>query len=276
MENWRLFLPIQIKMESVKKVDCIANQSFFEAKKMAKIYQHERQLEKEIKKITRRRFLHRLGSFIGVLLVVYIQWKWEQVVWTILAAAFVVLYMCRQFTLKNQYGKVKAGLVGEDKVLRILAKLPNTYSVFPDVLVVSGRKESQLDTIVVGPSGVFVVEVKNYAGVIKGNADDQRLHQIKRRSGESTFYNPVKQVSTHAYRLHQFLRHHGMDIWVHGAVYFANESTKVNVVNSTNTPIFSAYTNESKRLLIYIEESQGQELSKREQKAIEKLLQSIL
>ncbi|MFJ7954159.1 nuclease-related domain-containing protein [Lysinibacillus sp. NPDC096418] len=243
---------------------------------MAKIYQHERQLEKEIKKITRRRFLHRFGSLIGVLLVVYIQWKWEQVVWTIMAAAFVALYMCRQFTLKNQYGKVKAGLVGEDKVLRILAKLPNTYSVFPDVLVVSGRKESQLDTIVVGPSGVFVVEVKNYAGVIKGNADDQRLHQIKRRSGESTFYNPVKQVSTHAYRLHQFLRHHGMDIWVHGAVYFANESTKVNVVNSTNTPIFSAYTNESKRLLIYIEESQGQELSKREQKAIEKLLQSIL
>lgn len=243
---------------------------------MAKIYQHERQLEKEIKKLTRRRFLHRLISVIGVLLVVFIQWHWDSVIWTIVGAVFVTLYMCRQSTLKNQLGKVTAGLEGEDKALYILAELPNTYSVFPDVRVVMGLKESQLDTIVVGPSGVFVVEVKNYAGIIEGDAGDQRLRQIKNRTGETTFYNPVKQVTTHAYRLHEFLRHHQMDTWVHGAVYFANESTKVNVVNSTNTPIFSAYTNESKRLLNYIEETAGQELSKREQKAIEKLLQSIL
>ena len=243
---------------------------------MAKIYQHERQLEKEIKKLTKRRFLHRFVSVIGVLLVVLVQWHWDKVIWTIITAALVALYMCRQSTLKNQLGKVTAGLAGEDKVLRILAKLPNTYSVFPDVRVVMGRKESQLDMIVVGPSGVYVVEVKNYAGVIEGDAANQQLRQIKHRTGEITFYNPVKQVTTHAYRLHDFLRYHQMDIWVQGAVYFANESGKVNVANSTNTPIFSAYTNESKHLISYIEERQGQELSKRKQKAIEKLLQSIL
>lgn len=243
---------------------------------MAKTFQHERQLEKEIKKLTSRRFVHRLISVLGVLIVVFIQWYLEKVIWTIIAAALVALYMCRHSILKNQLGKVEAGLAGEDKALRILAELPNSYSVFPDVLVVSGRKESQLDTIVVGPSGVFVVEVKNYVGVIEGDAGDQRLRQIKHRTGETTFYNPVKQVTTHAYRLHEFLRRHQIDIWVQGAVYFANESAKVNVVNSTNTPIFSAYTNEGKRLLNYIEETEGQTLSKREQKAIEKLLQSIL
>ena len=204
------------------------------------------------------------------------QWHWEQMIWTIIAAALVALSMRRQSSLKNQLGKVTAGLAGEDKALRILAELPNTYAIFPDVRVVVGRKASQLDTIVVGPSGVFVVEVKNYSGVIEGDAVDQKLRHIKRRSGETTFYNPVKQVTTHAYRLHKYLQHNQMDIWVQGTVYFANESAKINVANSTNTPIFSAYTNESKRLLYYIEESQSQALSKHEQKRIEKLLQSIL
>lgn len=243
---------------------------------MAKIYQHERQLERDIKNLTMRRYLHRIVSVIGVLLVVFIQWHWDQVIWTIISAALVALYICRQSMLKNQLGKVTAGLAGEDKALYLLSELPNTYSVFPDVRVVIGNKESQLDTIVVGPSGVFVVEVKNLSGVIEGDATDQRLRQTKHRSGETTFYNPVKQVTTHAYRLHEFLRLNQLDIWVQGTVYFANESTQINVENSTNTPIFSAYTNESKRLLYYIEERQGIELSRREQKRIEKLLQSIL
>lgn len=243
---------------------------------MAKIYQHERQLERDVKKLTKRRLLHKLLSVVGVLFVLFMQWHWEQMMWTIVAAVPVALSMRRYRHLQNQLGRVTAGLVGEDKALRLLAELPNTYAVFPDVRVVVGQKASQLDTIVVGPSGVFVVEVKNYAGVIEGDAVDQKLRHIKRRSGETTFYNPVKQVTTHAYRLHQYLQHNQMDIWVQGTVYFANESAKINVVNSTNTPIFSAYTSGSKRLLSYIEERQGQALSKREQRRIEKLLQSIL
>ncbi|MGQ9510891.1 MAG: nuclease-related domain-containing protein [Thermaceae bacterium] len=62
--------------------------------------------------------------------------------------------------------KVK-GYIGEAKVGRILEELPEGFRVFHDVDL--GGENA--DHVVVGPGGVFAVEVKNYSGHIQARPD---------------------------------------------------------------------------------------------------------
>lgn len=247
-----------------------------ERAKMAKIYYHERQLERDLQHLKQRKVLYRLLCTVGLCVTIFIVWQYQLLVLILVAVVIVGLYMFSQCSLSKQLGKVTAGLAGEDRALQVLSDLPASYSIFPDIqIVVEGRK-SQLDTIIVGPTGIFVVEVKNHSGIIEGNVNERELLQIKHDGQKKTIYNPVKQVATHTYRLHRYLYQHGVDFWIQGAVYFANYAAKIDVVNHSSTPIFSVNENGSKRLLYYIEERQGRTLARSEQRTVEKLIKHIV
>ncbi len=103
------------------------------------------------------------------------------------------------------------------------------------------RDFSETDFVVLGPNGVFIVEAKNYGGSITGNAADERLTQIKghgKHTHEDTFYNPLRQVSTHIGRLGQRLRKAGYPVWVSGAVAFTG-SAVVSIAHVCDIPVFS-------------------------------------
>ncbi|WP_369436046.1 nuclease-related domain-containing protein [Lysinibacillus fusiformis] len=243
---------------------------------MAKIYHHERQLERDLQHLKQRKVLYQLFCIAGLCVIIFIVWQYQLLVLILVAAAIIGLYMFSQCSLSKQLGKVTAGLAGEDRALQVLSELPASYSIFPDIqIVVEGRK-SQLDTIIVGPTGVFVVEVKNHSGVIEGNVNDRELLQIKHDGHKKTIYNPVKQVATHTYRLHRYLCQHGVDYWIQGTVYFANDAVRIDVAPHSSTPIFSVKDNGSKRLLCYIVERHGQALSRSEQRMVEKLIKQLL
>ncbi|WP_054768442.1 nuclease-related domain-containing protein [Lysinibacillus parviboronicapiens] len=180
---------------------------------MAKIYHHERQLEKDLQQLKQRKVVSRLLCSLALGIVIVIAWHWQQVLLTFIAVSIVGLYLISQCSLSKQLGKVTAGLAGEDRALEVLRNLPATYSIFPDIQIVVDGRTSQLDTIVVGPTGIFVVEVKNHAGVITGHTNEQQLLQIKHDGYKKTIYNPVKQVATHTYRLHRYLYQHGVDFY---------------------------------------------------------------
>lgn len=247
-----------------------------ERAKMAKIYHHERQLERDLQHLKQRKVLYRLLSTVGLCVTILIVWQYQLLVLILVAVAIVGLYIISQCSLSKQLGKVTAGLEGEDRALEVLRNLPATYSIFPDIQIVVDGRTSQLDTIVVGPTGIFVVEVKNHAGVITGHTNEQQLLQIKHDGYKKTIYNPVKQVATHTYRLHRYLYQHGVDFWIQGTVYFANGAAKIDVANHSSTPIFSVNENGSKRLLYYIEERQSRTLAKSEQRTVEKLIKHIV
>lgn len=62
----------------------------------------------------------------------------------------------------------RRGAEGEEKTERWLSKLPPEYSVLHD-LAIPGSK-ANVDHLVIGPTGVFVVDSKNYSGKITENA----------------------------------------------------------------------------------------------------------
>jgi len=82
-------------------------------------------------------------------------------------------------TFKNVHGGRHwlKGAVGEKRVAQELAKLPEEYVVFHDFSwrdSDGNRAEWNIDHIVLGPNGVFVIETKNYARrVVRSAQDDQ-------------------------------------------------------------------------------------------------------
>ncbi len=89
------------------------------------------------------------------------------------------------------------GIIGEKRIAHILSQLPvEEYHVMNDVLLEIGNTSSQIDHVVVSRYGVFVIETKNYAGIIFGEEDDQRWTQVIGEQRNS-FYNPLKQNQRH-------------------------------------------------------------------------------
>lgn len=179
-----------------------------------------------------------------------------------------------------QYGKVKivySGLKGEKNTTKLLGTLPDSFTVLSDIKVEVEGKSSQIDHIVVGPTGVYIIETKNMNGSIVGNESDHQLvqHKIGRRGGEysKSFYNPVKQVGTHVYRLATYLKKHSLETWVQGIVYFSNPDAEVNV-NSEKIPVFS-FEDGPNQIVRYVMDQEGETLSAERTKRIVDLLSKL-
>lgn len=141
-----------------------------------------------------------------------------------------------------------SGINGERIATKILSTLPDGYTVFQNVIVNYDKKKSEIDNIVVGRSGVFIVEVKNHNGHIEGNLKDKYWIQHKVGRGGTPYtdemYNPVKQVGTQIYCLANYLRQNGVNTYIEGVVYFANNTCSVSLTGSSHISIYSSFNND--------------------------------
>lgn len=90
------------------------------------------------------------------------------------------------------------GKIGELDVSHELNKLPgNKYSIVNNVMLYDENgKSHQIDHIVFSKFGIFVIETKNFEGLIKGNTYDKQWIQILGKT-KNNFYNPVHQNYGH-------------------------------------------------------------------------------
>lgn len=134
---------------------------------------------------------------------------------------------------------------GERKAGSVLERyLPGNYTVIQNVKVSYDGKTSEIDNVVVGRTGVFIIEVKNMKGNILGDCASRQWSQIKIDQydieHQKEFYSPIKQVGTHIYRLANYLRDNRIFTHINGAVYFANRQTRVHLNGKENDiPVFT-------------------------------------
>lgn len=169
------------------------------------------------------------------------------------------------------------GAKGEAYAQRILKRLNDSYHLFYDVTVPFDNKESQLDTIVIGDNGIFIIEVKNINGKVKGDISDRNL-TIEKTGKKGTkyykeMYNPYKQVKTHVYRLNKYLQQYNILCPIVGLVYFKceqgifeNGNNSINISNSDNI-IFD----NSEKLLSRIESNCDYRVSKYKDAVVNKI-----
>lgn len=145
-----------------------------------------------------------------------------------------------------------AGINGERVATKVLSTLPDDYTVFQDVIVAYDNKKSEIDNIVVGRSGVFIVEVKNHNSHIEGDLKNRYWTQHKVGRGGTPYtdemYNPVKQVGTQIYCLANYLRQNGVNIYIEGMVYFANKACLLTLTGNSDISVYSSSNNDEDRL----------------------------
>lgn len=150
---------------------------------------------------------------------------------------------------------LQAGLDGERKALSEMQRLPDSCHVFTNLKIPCEGKVSETDMIIVSDTGVTIVEVKNHKGTITGSAHDEHLSQLKihgrNETDFKTFYNPIKQVATHAYRLKEYLHANGVHIRVRTCVFFINEEAHLQLKDvSENCPVYHIHNANALRLYL--------------------------
>lgn len=117
----------------------------------------------------------------------------------LLAAAVAVAVV----TSRRRVGSFIKGARGEEDVARELSFLPASYSVFHGLSrsarTIMGRG-GDVDHMVIGPTGVFVIETKNWDGAI--TVDDAGILYDGKRPDRP----PLQQVKAAAAALHDVLR----------------------------------------------------------------------
>ena len=148
------------------------------------------------------------------------------------------------FIKSNQY---KKGKTGETLIEETLEGLSDNYYLVNDVML--PESYGNIDHIILGPNGIFVIESKNYDGKIICNGDEWHRHYeggltISMRGRpywkpprDYDIGSPSKQVKRNAVKLKQFIQKtFKKPIWVEGIVVFTNPNAELEL-NNPSVPI---------------------------------------
>jgi hypothetical protein len=126
------------------------------------------------------------------------------------------------------------GASGEETTAQHLSLLSNSYRVIHDVVLPGMR--GNIDHIVLGPNGIFVIETKNHRGFISCQGDAWTQRKIG-QLGTPYLGNigcPSKQVKRSAVLLKHLISDRlGINLYVSGIVVFTNKDAVLRVSNPT-------------------------------------------
>jgi hypothetical protein len=136
----------------------------------------------------------------------------------------------------RKYHIYSGGWQGEKRVAQLLSsKLNDDYYLLNDLYLRDGGGD--IDHIVLAPSGVFVLETKNWSGNISCNGDDWQ------RAGKRNFSgSPSRQVKRNASKIKQIIDSNSalrsLGVFVEGIVVFTNNHSSLHV-NNPSVPILN-------------------------------------
>ena len=127
------------------------------------------------------------------------------------------------------------GKAGERNVSFRLSRLPSEYKVINNLQLKFGNWTSQIDHVVVSPYGVFVIETKNYTGIITGgeNSAEWTKNMYGNKYG---FHNPIFQNESHIKAIRKCLGDYG-SLRIIPIVAFSNKS-KLRVKLESKTVVY--------------------------------------
>jgi len=122
----------------------------------------------------------------------------------------------------NLYKRWSKGSKGEKLVAHELNELPEDYYVFNDLMIPTLR--GNIDHVVIGPTGIYALETKNYSTNYTINGDDWTQY---RRPDKIIRKDPGKQAIRSAKGLKKYLAQKGLRglKWVNALVVLINDDT---------------------------------------------------
>ncbi len=162
------------------------------------------------KKLSKYNKITAIGALIGLIGLIGLLFSAISIIFIIIG---VILF---KIGLEERESWDK-GIEGEKTVFSYLRKLPDSYFVFNDVKLPNCKWN--IDHIVLGPTGIFVIETKNINGYFLVE-DKEWLYsgggQVKR-----AYSQPGRQVLGNSMALKEFLLSEGVnmqDLWINSIV----------------------------------------------------------
>ncbi len=144
---------------------------------------------------------------------------WSVASGVLLAGALFILSRLERLT--DEFENYRAGRKGEQRVVTVLQRRLNHRWVLFRNVVLPGRQDD-IDAILIGPNGVYVLEIKAFSGYHRNIGD-----RWQRRYGfiwRDLSRNPSRQALGNAHRLHDYLQQCDVKIWVEPRVVWASRS----------------------------------------------------
>ena len=137
----------------------------------------------------------------------------KQMIIILIALIILVLLILerrKSYVIENQ---------GEREVAEVLKKIKG-YRLLNDILIKNQDKTTQIDHVLIGKKGIFVIETKDFNGIISGEEYSKAWIQIL-NGYTNKFYNPIRQNYGHIKALENLIKR--KDIFI-SVIVFTNKS----------------------------------------------------
>lgn len=146
----------------------------------------------------------------------------DSVITAILVILVLSIFILATFLHFRYFSAKKKGERGEALISSLLGDtVAGEKYIINDLLITTETGSTcQIDHIVINKFGIWVIETKNYSGIIYGNENRQEWTQVLAYGNvKNRFYNPIKQNKTHIYHLSKLLK---PNIKIYNIVVFIN------------------------------------------------------
>jgi hypothetical protein len=132
-------------------------------------------------------------------------------------------------SLDRQVEEHRLGQEGEDNVVQLIVQaLDGNWHLFRN-LTIPGRNKADLDIVLVGPPGLWVLEVKNYNGIYRNIGESWEY--LKKKKWKKANKNPSRQAKSNSLRLMNFIKADSLKVYVNPVVVWANTMSRLEVEN---------------------------------------------
>jgi len=192
---------------------------------MAKIYKGK---DKYLAKSEAKYFFRILGL---VILPLFIIWLLLQITSEpmVIVGASLILVLLLISVGKNLFDRLMyksrlffKGRAGEGEVGKILKNLSDDFAIFQS-LIINGKR-GDIDYVVIGTTGIFVIEVKSHGGKIYYNGEGLTIN------GKPSRKDFVGQALRNAFNLKKYLRKKlNKNFFINSMLVFSNDHATVNI-----------------------------------------------
>jgi hypothetical protein len=178
-----------------------------------RIEQHKNSIKKYVKIIL-------IGTILAVPVYLYVP--------NLIFLYFVFLGFM-SFKINKHHSAIKifrAGLQGETALKQTLNSLSDDFVAFYNVPI---NNSKDIDCVLVGPKGVFIIEVKNHKGTIIYSENGWK--QLKTGRGGTQYLgnleNPRKQLLANMHKFKTFLDENNIHVWIQPILVFTNPEADI-------------------------------------------------
>lgn len=137
--------------------------------------------------------------------------------------------------LQSNYWRYKVGYEGELKVDYQLSLFPNeNFHHVPSLRLKIDSHYFQIDSLIITPKVIFILEIKNIKGTLKYSSHYGQLIQMN-ADKETGYHNPLSQVNIQKHRLSSWLKQFNFDIPIEPFIISTNQSAVIRNIHNDHT-----------------------------------------